>query len=127
LDEGYAFFAGIDRLVYPLNDDGWIHLSGLSGEELRLFSGLPARLHKGEAACIAIAKCRGWQFLSDDLEARKYARQLDVRVSGTVGCLVLAIERDRCSLDEANEWLHAMLQRGFRSPVLDLTPLLSKR
>ena len=44
LDEGYAFYTGIDRLVYPLNDDGWIHLSGLSGAELRLFSGLPGAI-----------------------------------------------------------------------------------
>jgi predicted nucleic acid-binding protein len=124
--EGYAFYEGIDWVVYPLAEDGWIHLASIAGaDELRLFSTLPAQLHPGEASCIAIARGRGWQFLSDDRAARQMARKLEVNISGTVGCLALAVEKHLCDLTQANNWLQAMIRKGFRSPVFDLTPLLA--
>jgi predicted nucleic acid-binding protein len=74
--EGYAFYEGIDQVIYPLAEGGWIHLAGIArDDELRLFSMLPAELHPGEASCIAIARGRGWQFLSDDRAARQIARK----------------------------------------------------
>lgn len=124
--EGYTFYDGIGLVIYPFAEDGWIRLAGIAGDdELRLFSTLPAQLHPGEASCIAIACVRSWQFLSDDRAARQEARRLAVNVSGTVGCLALAVEKGLCDLTQANGWLRAMIQRGFRSPVFDLAPLLS--
>ena len=127
IDEGYSFYAGIGPVLHPFSDSGWIHLTSVTGhEELRLFGTMPAHLHPGEASCIAISHSRGWQFLTDDLAARKYARSLGVQVSGTLGCLVLAVERSLCGLNQANVWLAQMIQHGFRSPVLDLAQLLSR-
>lgn len=124
--EGYGFYRGIEQVIYPVTQDGWIHLASIAGDdEMRLFSMLPAQLHPGEASCIAIAYGRNWQFLSDDHAARQVARKWAVNISGTVGCLTLAVERSLCDLPQANGWLRAMIRHGFRSPVLDLTPLLS--
>lgn len=127
LDEGYTFYSAVEPLIHPVVSNGWILLTALNDAELPLFSQMPARLHKGEASSIAIAHHRQWLFLSDDLAARKYARAMDVRVTGTIGCLVVAIDRDLCTLDDANRWLATMIQQGYRSPVPDLTPLIESR
>ena len=126
LEEGYLFYTGIDHRIYPLAKEGWIRLTSMVGEEeLHFFSRLPSGLHHGEASCLAIAKHRGWMLLSDDRAARDEAARLGIRVSGSVGCLVLAVERSACSLEQANTWLDRMIQQGYWSPVSDLTRLLS--
>jgi predicted nucleic acid-binding protein len=85
---------------------------------------LPSRLHQGEAACLAIAQHRSWTLLTDDWLARREAERLGIRKSGSIGCLVLAVERGLCTLEQANSWLTEMIQHNYRSPVADLTPLL---
>jgi hypothetical protein len=125
LEEGYRFYQGIDRLVHPFVKDGWIRLVGAwAEEELHLLEDLFQRLHQGEAACLAIAHHGDWLLLTDDLAARQEAERLGIRRSGSVGCLVLAVERDLCSLEQANHWLAMMIAHNYRSPVTDLTPLL---
>jgi predicted nucleic acid-binding protein len=127
LDEGYQFYAGIDQLIYPFVEKGWIWLTGVTGEqELGLLGELPKCLHQGEAACLAIAWHRGWTLLTDDLTARKEATQRGIRKSGSIGCLVLAIERGLCTLEQANHWLRDMVRHNYRSPVTDLTPLVEQ-
>jgi predicted nucleic acid-binding protein len=126
LDEGYRFYAGLDDVIYPMSPSGWIRLTSVTGEqELRLLGQLPRRLHSGEASCLAIAKHRDWIVLTDDLAARKEAARLGVRVSGSVGCLVLAVEQEIWSLEQANHWLNVLRKHNYRSPVTDLTPLLT--
>jgi predicted nucleic acid-binding protein len=126
LEEGYLFYAPIEQLVHPIVDEGWIRLTSMTHEEeLRLYGGLPSRLHRGEASCLAIARYRSWNLLSDDHAARHEAGRRGVRVSGSVGCLVHAVERGLCTLQQANTWLGEMIQHGYRSPVMDLAPLLS--
>jgi len=95
-------------------------------QELRYFRALPARLHRGEIPSLAIARHRGWLLLTDDRAARMEATRLGVLVSGSLGCLVLAVERHLCSLSQANIWLQEMIRQGYRSPVTDLTPLLKR-
>jgi len=76
---------------------------------------------------ISNAQHRDWLFLTDDLMARSHAAQSGIRVSGTVGCLVLAIERGLCDQEQANAWLQQMKSQGYHSPVSDLTSLLKTR
>jgi predicted nucleic acid-binding protein len=45
-------------------------------------------------------------------------------VSGSIGCLVLAVERGLYSLSQANTWLDQMIQQGYHAPITDLTPLI---
>lgn len=128
IDEGYGFCTIIADCVAPPHTDGWLHLTGLQTEvELHNLSTFPPRLHKGEASCLAIAKARHWLLLTDDKAARQEAQRLHIALSGSLGCLVLAVERQLCTLDTANGWLLAMLQQGYHSPVTDLTPLIQPR
>lgn len=85
LAEGYEFYVGIESHMNPLTPDGWLQLTSLQDEEeLRLFSNMPAALHRGEASCLAVALRRGMAFLSDDARARAAARDMQVKVSGTL-------------------------------------------
>ena len=127
LHEGYRFYQDVDPHVYPLSAEGWIRLTSLNEEEIAILSTLPAHLHEGEASCIAIARNRGWWFLSDDREARNTAFEYTIHVSGSVGCLVITAERGLASPAQANSLLQEMIRRGYRSPVSDLTPLLGQR
>jgi predicted nucleic acid-binding protein len=127
LEEGYQFYSGIDQNIYPFASQGWIHLISMrDDEDLLLFNQLPSTLQRGEASCLAIAHNRNWLFLTDDKAARKSATNLGVRLSGTLGCLVLSIERNLYSLEQANRWLTEMMHLGYRSPVTDLTGLLKQ-
>ena len=127
LAEGYRFYEGIEQWIEPLAEGGWIHLTSMSHEqELRYFRELPAHLHRGEMASLAIARHRCWLLLTDDRAARTEATRLGIPVSGSLGCLVLAIERHLCSLSQANIWLQEMIHQGYHSPVTDLAPLLRR-
>jgi predicted nucleic acid-binding protein len=126
LEEGYNFYAVLNQLIYPLTKSGWIKLTSMIDEqELYLFSEFPSRLHPGEASSLAIAHHRGWLFMTDDRAARTQAKRLNVSLSGTLGCLVLAVERHLYSLEQANYWLNQMIGQAYKSPVNDLTPLLN--
>lgn len=122
LEEGYSFYAGIEQHIHPMNPHGWIRLTSVSDQdEIDTFAALPRRLHRGEASCIAIARHRSWLFLTDDKAARGIAVDYRVRVSGSIGCLILAVEKRLLSADEANSLLQEMIAQGYRSPVNDLT------
>jgi len=62
--------------------------------------------------------------LTDDRAARRVARQWRIPLSGSIGCLVLAVEQGYSSLSAANDYLNQMIQSGYRSPYTDLSPLL---
>jgi len=127
LDEGYLFYAAVDRVVYPMVESGWIRVTAMAEEEIKLLGMLPKRLHQGEASSLAIAKTRQWVLLTDDVAARKTAARMEIRFSGSLGRLALAVERGICSLSEANEWLAEMMGQGYHSPVTDLRPLLGRK
>jgi predicted nucleic acid-binding protein len=125
LDEGYSFCGGIDHLIHPFVPDGWSRLVSMRDQdEVPFFGKLPRGLHSGEASCLAIAHHRGWTLLTDDQAARIRALELGIRVSGTLGCLLLAVTRKHCTADQANGYLHDMMRQGYRSPVNDLVVLL---
>lgn len=126
LEEGYRFYGAVIGVVHPLTSEGWLRLVGMRDGEFSLFAEAPSRLHAGEAASLAIARARGWLLLTDDRAARAEARRIGVTISGTLGCLLLAVERHQCRVEQANEWLREMISQGYRSPVADLNALLPK-
>jgi predicted nucleic acid-binding protein len=74
LEEGYRFYEGIDQVISPVSSDGWIQLTSMTDDqELRAFHETPARLHRGESSCLAIARHRNWLLLTDDRNARQEA------------------------------------------------------
>jgi predicted nucleic acid-binding protein len=127
LEEGYQFYAGIDQMIHPFVHDGWVQLTSMADQaEIALYSELPSRLHRGEASCLVIARYRGWMLLTDDRAARDEGNRLGIMVSGSVGCLVLAVERGLWTLEQAHAWLGEMIRQGYHSPVNDLTSLLKR-
>jgi len=128
LEEGYRFYEGIDQVMSPFSNGGWIELTSMADDqELRSFHEMPARLHRGESSCLAIARHRHWLLLTDDRDARQEAMRQGIRVSGSIGCLVLAVDHGICSLSQANIWLDEMIKQGYHSPVTDLTPFIEPR
>jgi predicted nucleic acid-binding protein len=126
LEEGYTFYSGVDEILHPRKEDGWLRLTSLRDEsEVLAFSSMPAQLHAGEASCLAIARQRSWLLLTDDKDARRHAGTLKVAVSGTLGCLVLGIERNLWTLEESNGLLKRLIAAGFYSPVTDLAGLVA--
>jgi len=124
LEEGYLFYQDVIPVIHPFSEAGWLHLAVMETDELRRFGELPPRLHKGEAACLAIAEHRHWTLLTDDHAAREEANRRRIRLSGSIGCLILAVERGLSTLKQANEYLSEMIRLGYHSPNADITPFL---
>jgi predicted nucleic acid-binding protein len=96
----------------------------LTEEEASFGDTLPPRLRPGERTCIAVAMHRDSGLATDDRDAREVAQRLGVRVTGTLGILVLAVEQHELTLDQANELLSRMVAAGYRSPVASLDALI---
>lgn len=98
----------------------------LTAEETELARTFSSRLGIGERSCIAVAKQRVGLFASDDADARAMAKLLDVPITGTLGILLLCVQRGIISLARGNVLLTTMLAAGYRSPVNVLDDLLVK-
>ena len=83
-------------------------------------------LGAGERTCIAVVKNRGGLFVTDDRKARQAALEMGVKVTGTLGILVVAVERKVIPIDEANRLLAQMIAYGYRSPINNLNSLRGK-
>lgn len=124
--EGYRYYAGIESLVAPWSPVGWIEIAPVNTpEEMAALKRLPSNLHSGEAACLVLAKYRGWLFLSDDRAARVQAARWRIRLSGTLGCLARLVRKDLVSVETANRYLQQMQANNYRSPITDLRTILS--
>ncbi len=127
LEEGYSFYSELEEVLHPIQENGWLRLTSLNTErEVLIFSSLPGQLHAGEASCLAIAQQRKWLFLTDDKAARREADKREIAISGSLGCLVMGVERGLWTLDEANKKLGLIIAAGFFSPVRDLAGLVKK-
>ena len=127
LEEGYTFYSSVEEILRPVREGGWLRLTSLSNEkEVLAFSNMPGQLHAGEASCLAIAQQRSWLLLTDDKAARRHAADRNIAISGTLGCLVLGVERSLWTLKQANQYLDRIVAAGFFSPIMDLSNLVRK-
>jgi predicted nucleic acid-binding protein len=67
---------------------------------------------------------RGFTFLSDDTDARRWGNRAGIAVSGTIGILVWLMQSDTLTLAEGNTLLTEMRQKGYYAPVESLNGLL---
>ena len=95
--------------------------------EFLLLNAFPNKLHRGEASSLAVAIHRKWLFLTDDRAARKEGLRHGIQISGTLGCLVIAIERNVLDITKGNQYLRAMIANGYFSPVYDLRDLVGDK
>jgi predicted nucleic acid-binding protein len=106
-----------ERTKQTIKVNNWLLVTDFEQRELIFFNEIKSKVDIGEASCLAIARERGWIFLTDDKEARKIAVQFNIKLSGTVGVLVSAVDNKIISIDEANFLLQAMKDNGYYSPV----------
>ncbi|QIO25320.1 nucleic acid-binding protein [Haloarcula sp. JP-L23] len=69
---------------------------------------LSIELDPGETAALAIATDRSAVLLTDDLEARDAAADLNIEVHGSIGIIVLAYTRDRISKSRAIDLMRTL-------------------
>jgi len=105
----------------PLADMSWLPVLELDESEQKVRDELVPPLDLGEAACLALAKSRGYALLTDDRVARREARRLGVPLSGTIGALVSLVDDHLLTLAEANHLLQQMIALGYRSPLQTLS------
>jgi predicted nucleic acid-binding protein len=107
----------------PEIDWSWLTVLSLTDVERETSSELMPPLDVGEATCLALARSRGYAFLTDDRVARREARRLGVPLSGTIGLLKALVDDGRISPEEADEALQQMIALGYHSPVRSLSEL----
>ncbi len=79
-----------------------------------------------EEISAGLAEHRHWTLLTDDNAAREEANRRRIRLSGSIRCLVLAVDRELITLEQSNEYLSEMIRLGYRSPLTDITPLVKR-
>ena len=125
IEIGYDFYKKLLSQINTQSKPGFIHLIELTDEELMRQIELPSSLHKGESSSIIIAKSRKYLFLTDDRLARNYCKQNQIQFSGTIGCLILSVQKKILDLTKANEILQCLIQNGFYSPVSKLDDFIN--
>lgn len=85
------------------------------------------RLDAGEAAALRGALEREGTLATDDLAARRLADELSVPVTGSIGLLVLGIERDQIDQETADGWLDVWrTERGYFAPVESVSEIVDE-
>jgi predicted nucleic acid-binding protein len=115
--------AGVRLGRVPGADYSWLAVLSLSEAERELRDRLMPPLDVGEAACLALARNRGYAFLTDDRVARREARRWGVPLSGTIGVLMSLLDEGHVSRQQADAALQQMIALGYRSPVCSLDEL----
>jgi predicted nucleic acid-binding protein len=79
-------------------------------------------LDPGEAQAFALADVHDGRLLTDDGDARSFAKEQGVTVVGSVGVLLAAIDAGRIDEPTANEWLTTWIDDfGYYVPYRDIS------
>lgn len=124
IEQGYGF--GHEYLARAIDafDDGLRVGEAPSASEMEE---LHERLDAGEAQALRSALDHDGTLATDDLAARDLAADRDVPVTGSIGLLVLGIERGRVDRDRADGWLNTWREtRGYYAPVKSVDEVLDE-
>jgi predicted nucleic acid-binding protein len=116
--------AGVIAGKIPSCDWEWLARVSLTPTEQEHFQRLTTYLGKGEASCLAVALQRGYRFATDDKDARRWASQLGIPHTGTMGILAMLVKNEHITLNEGNRLLHQMVTAGYHSPLARLDEIL---
>ena len=105
-------------------DWSWLPVWTVEEAEMPHYDRFLSKLNAGEAACLALALTRDCRILTDDRDAREFARRLKIPLSGTLGVLVRLIDIGSLRIEEADALLSQMIAAGYRSPVTSLQDLV---
>ncbi|MBU0566707.1 hypothetical protein KJ693_01820 [bacterium] len=122
---GYAFMKKADQQLIISSPSGWIKIAmPTTVTEHQLYARFSQTLGLGEASCLSLAIERKMILLTDDKLARKNAISYNISLSGTVGALTRAVQKQLLSLQKANELLAKMIKYKYHSPVTKLDDLI---
>jgi predicted nucleic acid-binding protein len=114
INRGHQPLAGVREAL----SSGWLKETSFQNtQERSLFEALSVSLGIGESSCIAIAKERAMVFACDDRLARKEADLQGVKLTGTIGILIKAVNISALGAKDADDILQKMVEKGFYSPV----------
>lgn len=119
------FKAGVDMGYFPANHLEWLPVVSMSTKEQKTYRMLHLQIGSGEASCLAIAQHRKMTVASDDSDARRYAQQSGIPITGTLGILVHLIRQNILLLPEGNQILQEMVRNGYYAPMMSLEALIS--
>ncbi len=81
-----------------------------------------SHLDPGEAQAFALADAHDGRLLTDDGDARSFAKDQGVTVVGSVGVLLAAIDAGRIDEETADEWLSTWIDEiGYYVPYQDIS------
>ena len=116
---------GVEIGRIPACDWTWLVRIALTPPERVQFETVHEYLGEGEAACLAVARERGYRLATDDKDARRQARQLGVSLTGTIGILAILVKQGELTLAEGDHLLEEMVTSGYRAPLATLQDVLS--
>lgn len=120
-DAGYTFLSAAIDLI---GEDLAVLTPADDGPDKRTIRG---SLDSGEADSLLVALEQDGTLASDDLAARRLAHQYGVPVTGSVGLLVLGIQRAELSVTTADEWLETWrTERGYYAPVESIAEVVDE-
>lgn len=78
-------------------------------------------LDPGESQAFALADVHDSRLLTDDGDARQFAKDQGVTVVGSIGILLAAINAEKIDQETANEWLGTWIDEfGYRVPYRNI-------
>lgn len=116
---------GVEIGRIPACDWNWLARIALTPPERVQFETFHEYLGEGEAACLAVARERGYRLAADDKDARRLARQMGISLTGTVGILAILVKQGELTLVEGDHLLQEMVAAGYRAPLATLQDMLS--
>lgn len=88
-----------------------------SVEELQAYAEYAEQFGKGEAASLAVAKCRDWVIATDEIKDKRLTREITergIQVVNTPGILLKAIKQGLLSEEEADAIKTELERNRFR-------------
>jgi len=102
--------------------DGEIHVATISDTVAKRESVVRAHLDPGEAQAFALADAADGRLLTDDGDARSFAKDQGVTVVGSVGVLLAAIDAGKIDEPTADEWLSTWIDEiGYYVPYQSIS------
>jgi len=100
---------------------GWVKIQSVSNKKYQVF--LETQVDLGEASAIALAKeLEDTLLLLDDLKARELAKQLNLKVTGTLGIIHKA--KQLGIIDKVKPLIDKLLETNFRISNLVIEEML---
>ena len=118
IEEGHGY---LDSAVAAIGET----ISVQSVSAIEDHAAIRDQLDDGESQSLVRVIEQGGTLATDDLAARRLATDNGVPVTGSVGILVLAVERGHLDVSTADEWLAVWRDvRGYYAPVASVSELI---